>query len=120
LADITEDGVAAELDDLVHSIEGLSKITDKTQIESKSYSLLGTFFGIVGKMNYLIHNELGEGRRELRFGKAITASLLDSLDQWILKIKHAFSQLAKYLDALSYAIGFSVPLGLDVSMTFAV
>ena len=120
LADITEDSVAAEFQDLVHSIEGLSAITDKTQIDSKSHSLLGNFFGIVGKLNYLLRKELGEGRRELGLGKATSLSLLNSLDQWIQKIKHAFSQLAKFLAAQSYTIGFSVPFGIDVSITFSV
>ena len=120
LADITEDSVAAELEDLVHSIEGLSAITDKTQIESKSHSLLGTFFGIVGKLNYLLHKELSEGRKELGLGKATSLSLLNSLDQWIQKIKHAISQLAKFLAAQSYTIGFSVPFGIDVDITFSV
>lgn len=120
LADITEEAVAAELEDLVHSIEGLSGVTDKTQIESKSHSLLGTFFGVVGKLNYLLRNELEGEHKEFRVRRASSSSLLNSLDQWIQKIKHAFSQLAKFLAAQSYTIGFSFPLGLDVSITFSV
>lgn len=120
MADITEDSVVAELEDLVHSIEGLSAITDKTQLESKSHNLLGTFFGIVGKLNYLLRNELEGGHKEFGLGKGTSSILLDSLDQWILKIRHAFSQLANYLAAQSYTIGFNVPFGINVSITFSV
>ena len=120
MASITEDSVSAEFEDLFHSIEGLSAVTDANEIGAKSHSLLGTFFGIVGKLNYLLRNELGEGRIVPKLGKTTGSSLLDSLDQWILKIKQAFSKLAKFLTAQSYTIGFGVPLGIDVSITFSV
>lgn len=119
MVDITADSVEAEFDDLIHSIEGLSTVADEKEVVIASHSLLGKFFGIIGKLNYLLQNDL-EGHRELRLGKTTSSNLLDSLDQWIQKIKQEFSKIAKFLAAQSYSIGFSAPFGIEVSVTFSV
>ncbi len=121
LVDSSVDAAAAELDDLLRSIEEIAEYTDPKEKSEHSHRLLGTLFRMVGKLNYLLRSDFGaEGSKSPADQKGVSpgSTLLDSLDQWILKIKEAFSQLAKFLEAQSYTIGFGVPLGINVSITF--
>ncbi len=122
LSNVTSDTITSELDDLLHAIEGLSSYTDTKEKDERSHLLLGSLFKVVGKLNYLLRNQIAE-KEVVRMtpdqqALSLGSTLLDTLDQWILKIKEAFSKLAKVLKAQSYTIGFAIPLGINVSITF--
>jgi hypothetical protein len=127
LSNITLDSIAAEFDDLLSSIQGLASYTDSKEQTEQSHTLLGSLFRVVSKLNYLLRQQMTREESALSMTQpasnqqsisTLDSSLLDSLDQWIQKIKQAFSQLAKFLGAASYTIGFQVPLGIQVSITF--
>ena len=112
--------VSQELDALLSLIEGLESYKDPNEKSDKSNRLLGGLFRIVGKLNNLLRPKMSEesGGPTLK-PISIDADVLEAFDEWIVKIKLALSQLAKTLSAQSYTIGFSIPLGLQVSVSFA-
>jgi len=111
--------VSQELDDLLSSIEGLGSYKDLDEKSAQSNRLLGGLFRIVGKLNNLLQPKLSEKSTGPTLKPiSIDADILEAFDAWIVKIKQALSQLAKILSAQSYTIGFSIPMGLQVSVTF--
>ena len=125
LSNITQNTVAAELDDLLNSIEGLDGYTDPEEQSEHSHRLLGSLFRVISKLNYLLRQQMTKEENIVaqpapnqQVSSSIDSSILDGLDRWIQKIRQAFSQLAKFLGAASYTIGFQVPLGIQVSITF--
>jgi hypothetical protein len=106
--------VSQELDELLSSIEGLGGSEDPDEKTARSNRLLGGLFRIVGKLNSLLQPNSTAPTQPISIG----TDILEAFDEWVVKIKQALYQLAKILSAQSYTIAFSIPLGLQVSITF--
>ena len=73
---------------------------------------------MISKLNYLLRQQMAKEENTVaqpapnqQIASSIDSSILDSLDQWIQKIKQAFSQLAKFLGAASYTDRLSSSFG---------
>lgn len=110
MINVTDDALKAEFDDLLHAIKGLAGLADPKEKSDSSHRLLGSLVAIVTKLNSVLRHELEDSKP--------SSNILDKLDQWIKDVRHALSQIAAALEAQSYTIGFDVPFGINMSMTF--
>lgn len=101
--------IDAKLDDILKSATSLKD-------EAEAYSALADLVATTFRINALFAPSQGAAAAP---ETAFPDPVVTSLQRWIQKMKGALEALAKFLEAVSYTIGVSVPLGLSVLMSFS-
>ena len=106
----------AAIDDELGSIVQSSKVIKD---QGQAYELLARTFVAVVRINTAVSATPTDGVASPQAATQLP-SPIDSLQGWIQKIRDALDALAIYLEATSYTIGVSLPIGLAVQVTFNV
>ena len=111
-----------ELEAIESELGNILASARKIKDDEQAYAILANLVVVTSRINSAISSGATNAgsARSLTPIPSAPAGAMASLQSWIQKIKSALEALATFLEAASYTVGVSVPLGLTIQITFDV
>jgi hypothetical protein len=107
--------IESDLGDILNSARRIKN-------DQQAYAILANLVNVTSRINAAISSGASPAASAPSPTPVSSApsGVITSLQTWIQTIKSALEALATFLEAASYTVGVSVPLGLNVQITFNV